>query len=241
MNIVLVGYGNVGTHLKSALTEAGYDVLLAWNRSCSISLKALPEADVYIIAVKDDALEDVAKQMAGTVSDDAVVLHTAGTLPLSLIAPYFRHAGVLYPMQTFSRNKAVDMKSVPFFIEGGDDEAITTSRKIAESLSHSVYELTSEQRRHLHLSAVWACNFVNHCYAQSAAVLDRIGIPFSVMLPLIDETARKVHEMKPLDAQTGPAARGDENVMSMQMQLIEDEKVRELYRLLSNSIMNKND
>lgn len=241
MNIVLVGYGNVGTHLKNALTEVGYDVLLAWNRSCGISLKALPEADVYIIAVKDDALEDVAKQMSGNIPDDAVVLHTAGTLPLSLITPYFRHSGVLYPMQTFSRNKAVEMKSVPFFVEGVDAEADAVARELAESLSDSVYELSSEQRRHLHLSAVWACNFVNHCYAQSASVLSEIGVPFSVMLPLIDETARKVHEMPPADAQTGPAARGDENVMQMQMQLIKDDNVRELYRRMSNSIMNKND
>lgn len=241
MNIVLIGAGNVGTHLKSALTDCGYNVLLAWNRSCSIPLTALPKADVYIIAVKDDALEEVAKQMSSTVPNDAVVLHTAGTLPLSLIAPHFSHSGVLYPMQTFSKTKDVDMKSVPFFVEGVDAEALAVARELAESLSDSVYELNSEQRRHLHLSAVWACNFVNHCYAQSASVLSEIGIPFSVMLPLVDETARKVHEMQPKDAQTGPAARGDENVMAMQMQLIKDDRVRELYRLMSNSIMNKND
>ena len=239
MNVVLVGAGNVGTHLKKALEDCEHNVLLAWNRSCGIPLSALPKADVYIIAVKDDALSDVAEQMAGNIPDDAVVLHTAGTLPLSVIASCFTHSGVLYPMQTFSKSQAVDMKTVPFFIEGVDEKAIEMAKYLAEDLSPIVYELDSEQRRYLHLSAVWACNFVNHCYVQSAKVLEEIGIPFSVMLPLIDETARKVHEMTPNEAQTGPAARGDETVIAMQMQLIKDEKVQELYRLMSNSIMKK--
>ena len=131
----------------------------------------------------------------------------------------------------------MDFKEIPIFIEGADSETVALLRTLAESISRSVYEMGSEQRRFLHLAAVFACNFTNHCYALAAEVLEMQGIPFSVMLPLIDETARKVHELHPHDAQTGPAVRYDENVISMQRQLLAGHPdLQEVYSLLSRSI-----
>jgi predicted short-subunit dehydrogenase-like oxidoreductase (DUF2520 family) len=143
-------------------------------------------------------------------------------------------------MQTFSKERRVELSEVPFFIEGNDDHAVRVSQTIAESVTGKVYALSSQARKHLHLAAVFACNFANHCYQLSAEILENYQIPFSVMLPLIDETARKVHELHPLDAQTGPAVRYDENVIRMQSALLSDTPaLQEIYDQLSLSIHRK--
>ena len=158
-------------------------------------------------------------------------------MPLSVFKGIARHYGVFYPMQSFSKERQVDFADVPIFLEGCDDKAIQTAHAIAESISRKVYELTTAERRYLHLAAVFACNFANHCYALSAKVLEQHGLPFDVMLPLIDETARKVHTMHPVPAQTGPAIRWDENVMSAQKALLDNEpEMQKIYELMSNSI-----
>ena len=155
---------------------------------------------------------------------------------MSLFEGYTSRYGVFYPMQTFSKERLVDFAEIPLFIEG-DDPAI---RQLAESISRRVYELSTEARKYLHLSAVFACNFVNHCYALSAALLEQHGLPFDAMLPLIDETARKVHELHPHDAQTGPAVRYDENVIRMQTALLADNpELQQIYELLSLDIHRK--
>ena len=165
-------------------------------------------------------------------------LHTAGSMPLTVFSGYTQHGGVLYPMQTFSKERLVSFANIPVFIEG--DNAVL--RPLAESITHSVYELSSADRKYLHLSAVFACNFVNHCYALSAELLEKHGIPFSVMLPLIDETALKVHQLHPLEAQTGPAVRYDENVIRMQSSMLADSPLlQEIYNLLSVSIHRKSE
>ena len=147
------------------------------------------------------------------------------------------HYGVFYPMQTFSKQRDVDFRIIPCFIEGNDDFSREKIRGLAESISDRVYEMPSADRRFLHLAAVWACTFVNHCYEVSSEVLEKHGIPFDVMLPLIDETAAKVHDMKPIDAQTGPAVRFDENVIRSQAALMRDNPIlKDLYERLSMSI-----
>ena len=148
-----------------------------------------------------------------------------------------RHYGVFYPMQTFSRQKRVSFEEIPCFIEGSGEEETDAIEALASQLSHRVYRLSSEARKYLHLSAVFACNFVNHCYAISAELLEKHGIPFDVMLPLIDETAAKVHQMLPKDAQTGPAVRYDENVIRAQSQLLKNNPlVKDIYDRMSMNI-----
>ena len=144
-----------------------------------------------------------------------------------------RRRGVLYPMQTFSKVRPVDFSEVSVFIESATDSALLES--LAQSISRHVYHLDSEGRKHLHLAAVFACNFTNHCYDLSASLLQRYGIPFEVMLPLIDETARKVHNLTPREAQTGPAVRYDTSVIERQEALLTGSE-RDIYRLMSQSI-----
>lgn len=254
MRIVLVGAGRLATNLGQALRLADHDIVAVYSHTkanaeklCSLvggiasdDIAALPkEADVFIVAVKDAALPNVAKQLAKG-REQQVFFHTAGSMPLSVFEGLSMHYGVFYPMQTFSKERQVDFLPIPVFLEASDDATLSLARTLAESISRHVYVLSSEDRKFLHLSAVFACNFANHCYALSAELLEKHGIPFDVMLPLIDETANKVHELHPLDAQTGPAVRYDENVIRMQSSLLSDSPaLQEIYNLLSLNIHRK--
>ena len=232
MKVVLIGRGRLATNLLAALQQAGHEVVSINSRT----LEGLPlEADAFIVAVKDSALEEVIRR-ATKGREQQLFLHTAGSMPMSLFEGHTSRYGVFYPMQTFSKERLVDFAEIPVFIEGADPAI----RPLAESISRRVYELSTEARKYLHLSAVFACNFVNHCYALSAELLEQHGLPFDVMLPLIDETARKVHELHPHDAQTGPAVRYDENVIRMQSALLADNpELQQIYELLSLDIHRK--
>ena len=225
--------------MGKALLQAGHQLTSVNSRT----LAELPQhADIYIIAVKDSALQEVIQHLCSRLSPNTLssgrgqgeaplLVHTAGSMPLSVFDGYDCHAGVLYPMQTFSMDREVDFREIPLFIEGADPRI----RAVAESLSAHVYELSTADRKYLHLAAVFACNFANHCYTLAADVLARKGLPFDVMLPLVDETARKVHELHPTEAQTGPAVRGDKNVMAAQSALL-DGRLQAIYNLMSESI-----
>ena len=232
VKVVLIGRGRLATNLLAALQQAGHEVVSINSRT----LEGLPlEADAFIVAVKDSALEEVIRR-ATKGREQQLFLHTAGSMPMSLLEGHTSRYGVFYPMQTFSKERLVDFAEIPVFIEGADPAI----RPLAESISRRVYELSTEARKYLHLSAVFACNFVNHCYALSAELLEQHGLPFDVMLPLIDETARKVHELHPHDAQTGPAVRYDENVIRMQSALLADNpELQQIYELLSLDIHRK--
>jgi predicted short-subunit dehydrogenase-like oxidoreductase (DUF2520 family) len=194
------------------------------------------DADVYVVAVKDAVLADVVRQLCkGRAA--RVFLHTAGSMPMQVFDGLAAHYGVLYPMQTFSKERALDFSRIPIFLEGSDPVALGVARTLAESVSRQVVELSGEGRRRLHLAAVFACNFANHCYELASEVLQEQGLPFSVMQALVDETAAKVSELSPRQAQTGPAVRYDQNVMEAQLSLLADRPLaQQIYRLMSKSI-----
>ena len=247
--IVVLGAGNVASHLARAFSGVGHEVAV-WNRSetalepiaaelaclCTTDMHALPkDADAYIISVKDDAVDSVAEQLAHTLGKTkATVAHTAGSLPKSLLDKHFKNAGVLYPMQTFSRDKALDYKEIPFFVEEQGD----VLRLLALTVSEHVFSLTSEQRKVLHLASVFACNFANHCYTIAEDILKQIDIPFSALLPLIKETTQKVGVLSPREAQTGPAVREDTTILSRQTALLDSRPdLRDIYIRMSESII----
>lgn len=250
MKIVLIGAGNLATHLGKALHAAGHDMVQVFSRTMQSAetlaslLDAEPltdmaqvrdDADVYIFSVKDSALEQLVSQLCG--GEKKVFLHTAGSMPMSVFRGKALHYGVLYPMQTFSKQRELDFSIIPCFIEANDEFALKQIEGLAGQISHRVFQLSSEDRKYLHLSAVFACNFANHCYAASQELLQQHGIPFDVMLPLIDETAAKVHGMTPKEAQTGPAVRYDENVIGKQIQLLENQPYfQKIYDCMSKSI-----
>ena len=163
--------------------------------------------------------------------------HTAGSVPLSVFEGELQNYGVIYPMQTFSKERYIDFTRVPLFIEGCNSASLLLAHTIAGAVSSHVVELTSEERRYLHLSAVFACNFSNHCYALAERILTLHGMDFRVLLPLIEETAAKVETMAPTEAQTGPAIRYDENVINAQKALLADEPLMQaIYEQMSKSI-----
>ena len=271
MKIVLIGAGNLATHLGKALHAAGHDMVQVFSRTMQSAetlaslLDAEPladiaqvrdDADVYIFSVKDSALVQLVAQLCRHDADglgedgavnalrkakkgehERVFLHTAGSMPMSVFKGMAQHYGVLYPMQTFSKQREVDFSIIPCFVEANDEFAQKQIEGLAREISGRVYQLSSEDRKYLHLSAVFACNFANHCYAISQELLEEHGIPFDVMLPLINETAAKVHEMMPKDAQTGPAVRYDENVIGKQSKLLENHPhFKKVYDSMSKSI-----
>lgn len=250
-SIVMVGAGNVGTHLARAFYRKGFRILQVYSRTpeAARALAQEVEADpvtdfgaltsrarLFVVALADDALVRLIPQMT-LGREDALWVHTAGSVPMDVWAGHAAGYGVFYPMQTFSKRREVDFRQVPVFVEGCDRECADLLRAVAGVLSTKVYEATSEQRRYLHLGAVLACNFANHLYALASDLLARHGLPFDALLPLIAETARKVHELSPREAQTGPAARGDRSIMDEHLRLLADDPyLTQVYTLLSQGI-----
>jgi predicted short-subunit dehydrogenase-like oxidoreductase (DUF2520 family) len=248
MKIVLIGAGNLATCLALEMHRAGMVIAQVYSRteehakSLAAKLGCPPassladirdDAGLYIFAVKDSALEEVLSQMK---PNKGLWIHTAGSLPMEIFAPYTERYGVFYPLQTFSKGRPVSFGSIPVFLEARSEEDGTILQHIATALSERVQFLPSEKRKYLHLAAVFACNFSNHMYAIAADILEEQHIPHNVLLPLIDETAAKVHDMPPLQAQTGPAVRYDENVIGRQAEMLDKASRKEIYLLLSQSI-----
>ena len=247
----MVGAGNVASHLGKAFQRAGCEVLQVYSRTEASALELAgalattyttsledlrTNAHLYVVALKDAVLQELIPHIVKN-NPDAVFVHTAGSMPMQVWEGSARRYGVLYPMQTFSKAREVDFTSVSFFVEATGKAELAVLKSMATSLSPKVYEATSAQRASLHMAAVFACNFANHMYALSARLLEKNGLPFDAMLPLIDETARKVHELHPQDAQTGPAVRRDANVMGKHLTMLADEPdLSEMYKIISDSI-----
>ena len=254
MNITLIGAGNLATQLGIAAREAGHAIIQVYSHTlCNAtalaeqcgaqaidSLSKLSDtADIYVVAVKDAVLADVVSE-ACRGREEKVFAHTAGSMPIDIFNGQARHYGVLYPMQTFSKQRKVDFSLIPVFTEYNDAKANSLITALANSLSDKVTALSSADRRHLHLAAVFACNFANHCFSLAADVMERHGMTFDMLLPLIDETVEKVHEMHPLRAQTGPAIRYDENVLCRQRSLLDgDDLAQTIYDTMRKSIHEK--
>ncbi|MBQ7494636.1 MAG: DUF2520 domain-containing protein [Bacteroidaceae bacterium] len=259
MKLAFIGAGRLATNLAPALQTAGCEVVEVWSKTrasaealaarmgCRASWgrvgDATRDADLYILSIKDTALTDVIGELHDG-RERALFAHTAGSLPLSLFAEAGHERGaVFYPMQTFSKERAVDFRQVHFFIEASlpaDHDMLHALAALLTADDH-IHPCTSAMRRRLHLAAVFACNFVNHCCTLADDILQDGGLDFGVMLPLLDETVAKLHLLPPRQAQTGPAARRDQNVMGMQRAMLADRPdLQQIYTLLSNSIMNNN-
>ncbi len=246
---VLLGTGNVATHLLPALLKSGIRVLMIYGRSQITSVESLTgttipyttdwsqlpsNADIYIYAVSDTALPEL---LARELAPEALHVHTAGSVGLDVFPVHKPRCGVLYPLQTFSKNKPLNFKEVPLFVEGSTLQVSTELMQLAKALSERVNEATSAQRRQLHLAAVFACNFVNHLYVIANELVQSSDLPFDVLQPLIAETASKIEYLSPHEAQTGPALRRDTSVMEKHLALLSDHpRYREIYQLLSESI-----
>ncbi len=241
IKIVLIGSGNVATHLYKAFSSVS-DVeiiqVFARTQSSAIPLavqisnwKHLKEADLYVISVSDDAIAEVALKIP---FKNKLIVHTSGTTSIDVLP--FERKGVFYPLQTFSKEKQIDFSVVPICIETNQKEDENTLQKIASLLTPKVYLISSEQRKALHVAAVFVCNFTNHLYQIGATICENNAIPFEIVKPLITETADKIQNLAPKDAQTGPAFRGDEKTIQAHLELLTNSEYKILYQLMTQSI-----
>ncbi|MEZ4779155.1 MAG: DUF2520 domain-containing protein [Flavobacteriaceae bacterium] len=245
ISVVLIGFGNVGQHLYKAFKKKKVNVLQVYSPSLKISEKKgtkfindiaeIKKADVYIIAIKDDAIHSFTISLP---FENRLVVHTSGTSDVKNISEKQRR-GVFYPLQTFSEGAKLKWKTIPICIEAEDEKDLKLLRKLGELLSEKVVEISSEDRQKLHLAAVWVNNFTNHLFHLAEDFLKAENIDFNLLKPLLLETVKKLDIFSPAEAQTGPAKRKDIKTIKAHLALIKDLKQKEIYTLLTQSIQTK--
>ena len=245
IKVSIIGSGNLAQHLiqafqsnpsielvqvvaRNPITVAH---LLDSNRIIS-DYTQLQEADLYIISVSDDAIAEVS---AALPFENRLVAHTSGSVSIDSLNPK-NHRAVFYPLQSFSKDKAVNFKTIPLCLETENEKDAPTLKLIANAISDAVYDINSEQRKALHVAAVFVNNFVNHLYQIGNEICDANAIPFSILKPLIQETANKIATLSPEAAQTGPAKRNDISTIAAHQQFLTDENQAAIYNLLTQSI-----
>ena len=253
--IAMLGAGNVAWHLAPALEKAGHEIVCVYSRTLENAAaltqnlnaaKATDQpdfsqtpADLYLIAVKDSALPELLQ--TAVFPENSLVAHTSGTLPLSVFELYKNIRGaVFYPLQTFSKNTPVSFTNIPFCLESADENAMLLLQKTAGSVSEKVYQVSSEERKILHLAAVFACNFTNHLLGISSEILTQNQLRFEMLQPLVEQTVQKAFSQNPFSVQTGPAIRHDETTIQTQLQFLQTNSVyQQIYELLTRSIQQK--
>ena len=249
--ILLIGSGRVATHLAVKLISKGIVIPLVVSRAIenaqllaskiganatSTIPKESNDFDFVILSVSDDAYEYYLPELSKF--QNAIIVHTSGSVDMEVFKSLPNH-GVLYPFQTFSFERSVDFSSIPIMIESNNADNLNKIKKLAHVLSPNVMEINSHQRAIIHVAAVFVCNFVNHLYVEAEALLKSENIDFSILHSLMKETSQKAIELSPTKAQTGPAMRKDINIINKHLDLITDEKSRDLYLKISNLIIEK--
>ncbi len=252
LNFCFIGAGNLATQLSKALKNKGFGIKQVYSRT-EQSAKSLADslnanyttsiheidkkADIYFVALKDSVVDEVLSQIN---FENKLVVHCSGSLPLFTLSRYTKNTGVFYPLQTFSKTGDINFREIPIFIESNSIGNEKLLQQIASELSDSVIVLNSEKRKSLHISAVFACNFVNYFYTAASDILKDKDIPFEVLRPLILETAKKVQRFEPEKVQTGPAVRFDENIINTHLNELKDfGDYQQLYKLISKSIFDR--
>lgn len=247
LDVVILGFGNIGSNLCNALDNSSQtSVIQVFNRNVielPNNLKSIPftsniseikEADVYIIAIPDDAITDFSATLP---FNDKLVVHTSGSVPMQALDGKNKK-GVFYPLQTFTKNNLVDFSEIPICIEAEEETDLKLLRTLGESISKNVTEVSSEDRKTLHLAAVFVNNFVNHMYHISEDILKVSNLDFELLKPLIAETANKIKGLTPTQAQTGPAKRNDLKTIENHLHLLKDSPYTDVYQYLTEAIQN---
>jgi predicted short-subunit dehydrogenase-like oxidoreductase (DUF2520 family) len=243
--MTMIGSGNVAWHFSRMLKSAGVEIIEVYSRNqeeaqkLSIELKTKHierieqishETDLIILAVNDDAIEDVSNQ----IQSKALIVHTSGTADINKLSN--SRKGVIWSIQSLRKNQETDYSKIPFLIEANNVNDSLVLDHLIKKISNQVYIKNSEERLKAHLGAVVANNFVNHLYSISKEILAEADLPFSILFPIIEEETRKVHHFDPNEIQTGPAARGDQKTIDRHLGLIQEKEFKEIYRLISERI-----
>ena len=246
IRVSIIGSGNLAQHLIVAFSKTtDIELVQVFSRKDAAfahlinpdkiytNFNDIIAADLFIIAITDDAITEVS---AAIPFSNELVVHTSGSVSIAAIDNKNRQ-GVFYPLQTFSKSKEVDFKTIPICIETKNEKDFQILEKVAKSISNTVYKINSEQRKALHIAAVFVCNFVNHLYQIGNDICIENDLPFDILKPLIQETANKILTLSPNQAQTGPAKRKDIQTMNAHLNFLSDENQKEIYKMLTKSII----
>lgn len=245
-NIILLGSGNVATHLGIALKNSNYTIVQVYSKSIenakilakkldaqfTNNLSKLKSSDLIIVCINDDAILSVLSQIKNT-----AIVHTSGSIGLDVFKQKFTNYGVFYPLQTFNKEIDINISEIPFCIEGNSLEFEKQLIKIAKALSNNVVKMNSQQRKQLHIAAVFACNFSNHMYSIADDLLAKKNIDFKILLPLIRKTNANLENYRPKEVQTGPAKRKNIAIIQEHIATIKENEIKELYHKISDNII----
>lgn len=245
ISVVLIGTGNVAQNMFHAFLEAPNVVVeevvgrrvnaldfVMGKAKFTTDFNQIPKADVYILAVSDDAITEVSKELSYL---KGLVVHTSGGIPMDILHIHNRY-GVFYPLQTFTKGKIISFESIPMGIEANTKEGLEILETLGSAISTRVTKISTEQRNILHVAAVFVNNFTNYMYTVGEEICAENSLDFNLLKPLIKETAAKLDDYSPLEAQTGPAKRGDQQTLHNHLTILKKANQRELYILLSNEI-----
>jgi len=249
MKIVLIGAGNVSSHLGPLLKSKGHEIIQVFSRSkksgqslakklnCQHTVHPhhiQPNGDIYIVALRDEAIAPFLKMISFV---PKLIVHTSGSISIKVFPKKMFQCGVMYPLQTFSKSHKVTPEKIPFCIEGNNESSLKKISSLAKTISQSVLVVDSANREYIHLSAVLVNNFSNYLFVMASKILKEKNIPFKILYPLILETVLKVRTDNPIDMQTGPARRGDAVIISKHLKLLKDyPELKKIYKLLSENI-----
>ncbi|MED5354392.1 MAG: DUF2520 domain-containing protein [Bacteroidota bacterium] len=248
IKIILLGAGNVGHHLSKAFNKSTEIDLVQWysrdNSKVSYNdidteiindLSKIKSADIYIISISDSYVGEISKKL--NVSEKLVV-HTSGSLDLSIIDSKNRR-GVFYPLQTLSKNKEIELAKVPICIESENNKDLVLLETISKYIGCKTYKIDYNQRKILHLAAIFSNNFVNHMFTIAKEILDDKNLDFNILKPLINETVDKIHKLDPENAQTGPAIRNNNEIILNHIKTLKKDDHKKLYELMTKLIKDK--
>lgn len=249
--IVIIGTGRIAWHLGKRLKGKGLPVSQVISRTeehvrdLAEALHAswstdpadiLPDADWVLMAVSDDAIQSVAASLAPYVTN-ALVTHTSGGTAGTILSAAFQRYGVFYPLQSFSLEHTPVWSKIPFCVDAAQEPDVLFLKKIAKTIGNLVYQVNDSQRAYLHVAAVFANNFTNHCFAIAEKILDEKDLPFELLHPLMEETLAKALQDSPARMQTGPSVRGDSHVVQRHLEILrEHQDWQELYKKMSLNI-----
>ncbi|VAW09828.1 FIG137884: hypothetical protein [hydrothermal vent metagenome] len=245
ISITIIGTGIVAKHLCDAFALSDSVILkqvIGRNKKAllhfqnytetSSDYKGIKNSDIYIIAISDDVIRTIAEYLT---EKKGLIVHTSGSISVHAL-PKENRTGVFYPLQTFSDGRKIDFNTVPICIEAEDEHDLALLKKLAGTISGSIFEISSDQRRPLHLAAVFVNNFTNHLYAIGQDICQENELPFDLLKPLLLETAKKIGDLSPIDAQTGPARRKDQNTIDGHLKRLRHKNQKEIYKVLTRSI-----
>jgi predicted short-subunit dehydrogenase-like oxidoreductase (DUF2520 family) len=251
MKISIIGSGNVATHLAIAIHNAGEQIVQVFSKNIrnaetlakKINTKHftdkfdnIEEADLYIISVSDTAIKQIAAEQK---LRKKFLVHTSGSVEMKIFQEYTDNYGVFYPLQTFKKEQKINMQEVPICLEASDKKKLDILQNLSKKISNKIYFIDSHQRKKLHLSAVFVNNFVNHLFAIAAEIIEKEGLNFEILKPLIQKTFENIENNKPSEIQTGPAVRADMEVIRKHIEMLKNynHNYSEIYKIISESIM----